>query len=420
MRNKNNRRNGFLEKTIFCLLILGPPRPRSLTALEADGKTFDPFYLIEIFVVAFGFFAIILNFLRKRNLFYEIWSFLKFSKAAMFYIAFLALAFLSSLYSYYPRLTLFYSIKSFVFFTLAAIIAIKNKDNIFFLPRLVVISSLFMSILQVFLYFYDDSLVGVYNYIFGYRLTGGWLGGYGIYFAIAGILFLFLTFAERKISFLNLFALLLSTYFLYLSKTRQNYIFFLIVLFALTFFYKFSIKKTAIVIFVIVFVEFAFNAYLLKILIRDEESFFNLSERLLLIETFYDHANLFTFFGNGYYAASKYWLDILGFAQLGIGSAHESVSAILLEVGILGFIFLSLSLIFLITSLFKTLSCKIKQIKTVLLLKIYLAIVFYLIISMIVNAHIIYANFLWINTLIGAEIAAYQLKRYRLENVSDK
>jgi len=74
-------------------------------------------------------------------------------------------------------------------------------------------------------------------------------------------------------------------------------------------------------------------------------------------------------------------------------------------------------LVFLYKSLFNTLSKIITQKKIIVLLKIYLSVLIFLSIYLIVNVNIIYANFLWIIVLIGAEIAAFYLKNNGIENV---
>jgi len=406
----------FFETIIFILLILGPPRPRTFSALEADGIKFDNYYLIEILSVLFALILIMINLVFRKKFCSIFKRFIFSSKAISLYFSFLLFALLSFSYSYFPTLTIFFSIKSLSFLSLGIILALKRINDIFFIPKLAIFASAIMFAIQALLFIYEPSIVGVYNYNFGYRLTGGWLGGYGIYFAVI-VLYLLYLLSIKKNKTVIFILLILALFFLYLSKTRQYYFLIIIAMGILILSSRQAFIKFVLIIFLILFFEHFTSNLFASTLIRDQESFINLSERLVLISVFYNSANFFTLFGGGYYAASKYWLELFGFAQIGIGAAHESISAIFIELGIIGALILSLCLVFLYKSLFNTLSKNITQKKIIVLLKIYLSVLIFLSISLILNVNIIYANFLWIIVLIGAEIAAFYLKNNGIENV---
>jgi len=108
----------FFETIIFILLILGPPRPRTLSALEADGIKFDNYYLIEILAVLFALILIMINLVFRKKFCSIFKRFIFSSKAISLYFSFLLFALLSFSYSYFPTLTIFFQSNLSLFFLL--------------------------------------------------------------------------------------------------------------------------------------------------------------------------------------------------------------------------------------------------------------------------------------------------------------
>lgn len=337
------------------IAISGPPRPRVRTAIEAYGGALDPSAMFElsIWIIIFLYVLyIILN--NSLNEFHKSLMPKQFLKgAAKIYFLYALLAVASTAFSVRPTYTFYFALKFFVTFVLAAYVAQKYRQDPWMLFKVVFVTYAILFGVQIVSYLYNSESVGVYLRNGQYRMTGGWLGGYGGYAAYCAFAS-FLIYLSRRLKnnqkLVLLFLFALSIYFVYLSRTRQTFIFLAVVLIPLFFltqkfrYTKFNLTYLLVVLLLAVYISGVFEKFSL-LFIRDFQSIETLSGRTPIIFSSFQHWKSFMPFGDGFEAGSRYWLIRLGFAQQGLGSAHDSISRVLVELGLFGIILLLFALL---------------------------------------------------------------------------
>jgi len=337
------------------LAISGPPRPRFRTAIEAYGGGMDASAIFELAVWVFIFLYalyIILNY--SLNEIHKTIVPNKYIKgAAKIYFLYALLAVASTAFSVLPAYTFYFAMKFFATFVLAAHIAQKHRQDPWVLFKVVFVTYAILFAIQIGNYFYDPTLVGVYRRNGEYRMTGGWLGGYGGYAAYSAFACFLIYLSGRlrdrqKLLLFLLFAV--SLYFVYLSKTRQAFIFMAVTLIPLFFltkkfkYTKFNLTYLVFLLLLVVYVLGIFDKFALAF-VRDYQSIETLSGRTPIIFSSLQHWRSYMPFGDGFEAGSRYWLIRLGFAQQGLGSAHDSISKVMVELGVFGIVLLTLTLL---------------------------------------------------------------------------
>jgi len=338
------------KKHLFPILLLalgitGPPRPRYRGAEAIFRTLIDPGTLFESFI-----WIIILLYAGHifiGKVIYKNTNSLVRGPVKL-YLLYSALALISAGYSVYPLYTLYSALKFIALFLIALHLADKFRADPWFLYKIVFLTSAVVLAVQVISYLIDPALVGVFTKG-GYRMTGGWLGGYGSYalYSAVGIFYLYQNKKSSKILSASLF--LVCLYFLYISRTRQSYFFFILI--SLTFILwsgRFRYSKYnfllygGILIAAIFILNVQYSAGLF--FVRDYGSLSTLSERTTLMESLLKVAKEHLPFGEGFGIGARYWLIQLKFAERGLGGAHEAISTIFLELGIPGFVLIVLVL----------------------------------------------------------------------------
>lgn len=356
--NSSSKINNRLSKLPLILLgiaISGPPRPRFRSAEEAFAGGIDTSSIFEITIWGILFLYVLHIVLKhslgdyKRTVVPNL--FLK--GASKTYFLYALLAAISAFYSVRPVYTFYFALKFLSVFVIAAYIAQKYRNDQWILVKVVFVTFAVLLVIKIANYIYEPTMVGVYFKNGMYRLTGGWLGGYGAYaaYSVIGIFLIYLSkplSGDKKLLLLVLF--LVALYFVYLSRTRQVYIFMAVTLVPLFFLTKkFRYTKFSAVYLVVLLLLVIYSLGILDkfalIFIRDFESIETFSGRTIILSSFFKHWQEYLPFGNGFEAGSRYWLIRLGFAQRGLGSAHDSISKVSVELGLPGIILLILTLI---------------------------------------------------------------------------
>jgi O-antigen ligase len=342
------------KKPLFGMLLLGialsgPPRPKVRSAEAVFAQAIDSNAIVDIafWIIVFLYIIyIILNGIMRgssRSLIPS--QFLKGPARTYFFYGVLAL--ISAIYSVFPLYTIYFALKLIAFIILAAYIALQCENDYWVLFRVLFVTYAILYVLQVIMYFIDPGLVGVETTRF-YRMTGGMLGGYGVYASIAciGLIILYLSKNPRggkRIFYILL--MLVSIYFIYISRTRQTYFAFVIACIFLIFLGgKLRYSKYNLVIFSIIITAIlalqGLSERIGLVFVREYESLSTFSGRLIIMEKFLSLAKEYYPFGQGYAAGTRYWLVKLEFFKWGFGAAHESVGTVALELGIPGAILL--------------------------------------------------------------------------------
>lgn len=338
------------KKHLFPIILLaigitGPPRPRYRSAGAIFSDIIDPGVLFEVSV-----WMIILLYaghLFIEKIIYKNQNSLVRGPVKL-YLIYSVLALISAGYSVYPLYTLYAALKFIALFLIALHLADKFRADPWFLYKIVFLTSAVVLAVQVISYLIEPTLVGVFTKG-GYRMTGGWLGGYGSYalYSLVGIFLLYQNNKIKRIASVGLF--LVCLYFLYLSRTRQSYFFFLLIFITFILWsgrFKYSkynfLLYGGILIASIFLLNVQYTAGLF--FVRDYGSLSTLSARTTLMAALLDIAKEYLPFGQGFGIGARYWLIQLKFAEMGLGGAHEAISTILLELGIPGVVMILLVL----------------------------------------------------------------------------
>ncbi|REL37540.1 O-antigen ligase domain-containing protein [Rhodohalobacter sp. SW132] len=359
----------YITLVFLVLCILGPPQlkvedrntnTRELASQLAFESSFNLDFSNILRMVVWGISGLIVlvYFSKNKKYYYDILT----SNPTKWYSIYGLFAIISSIYSPNTLYTLFFSFQILILILLVGLI---QKWMDWTKPLLLIF---YAFIIQLFLiiifYFIDPNLVGREEWNYGYRLVGGIFGDYGAAAVISGIYFItvclhgkeYLSDARLKIYWICYF---ITWIFLLLTFTRSSMIAAILVLFINIFIYKKFIHKA-------LFIYISFGVVIVSGVLGYFDNlilYFSRGQSIDVIMTLSARAGVFEFLFNrwlespivGYgYAAGSRWL-LAEFVRDGIplGSAHNAILKVLADLGIIGFIILSMSYIITIKSLFK-------------------------------------------------------------------
>jgi len=344
--------------TIFSLCVLGPPQLRSRSdgynteelanqLAFQSGFNFDAnnIFRLTIWVVA----AIIALYHLSKN--YKTYFKIINIRPIIWYYLFGLLALLSSIYSPSFSYTIYYSSQILILLILS--ISISRQRNVQTLITVLFAAFIIQWILIAIIYFIDPYLVGRADRNLGYRLVGGLFEDYGTSALISNIYFLtyIMYWKNNNIKYkLFCFLYLASWVFLLLSFTRSVIIVALIALFVNIFIHLKGKRK---ILFAFIFIAsiilfFALGLHLpiIDSLSRGQsiEQLKRLSERTLLFSFLFEQWLKSPLIGFGYGAGARWLLADIVRGGLPLGSAHNAFIKVIVELGIIGFIVIIISL----------------------------------------------------------------------------
>jgi len=273
---------------------------------------------------------------------------------AKWYFIYGLVAVISTIYSILPLYTLYFSLKIIIAMMLIGYWLMLHHNSFYAVQKLLKILFL-VFILQgmaiIVLYFINPGLVGVVAGKFGYRLTGGIFADYGASALLAGLFFLNRIFyGTRKHRNLHFILYFISWYFLLLSQTRSSIaiaILFLIIYVLLNdnLSTKFKWIWSFSIITVIIFWVGYFDP-IVDYITRKRIAFDTLSGRTIAFSFLFERWKESPWIGYGFAAgARRHLYDFVKMTTLGMGGAHDSLSKVLIDLGIIGLIPLTLAVI---------------------------------------------------------------------------
>jgi O-antigen ligase len=351
----------FMSRLLLILILLGPPLIREGRTAETVFTT-DPFAgLNSSYFFHFGTWALaglyVLFLLLTSRTFLR-WVIVMFRTSPLAsYVLFALLALVSATYSASPAYTAYFALKIWIALLLAVRVAqeayLKGTSPIKALLKVVGLAYGIGLTMLVFLFFTKPDLVGDIESV-GYRLTGGFLQDYGSFALVTGI-FLLSSLLFAKMSLLGrytlLFPLLLTYLFLVLSWTR-NTIFIGVISLGLMVFYRKTILGKAllgVLLFILlIIVGGIFGQQILVYLARGEtlHGLETLSARTPLFSFLMGYWSSSPLVGLGFQSGSRMAaVDYLKATGIALGAAHDALSKVLVDLGLLGAVVLGTTLV---------------------------------------------------------------------------
>ncbi len=344
----------FLPRLLLVLVLLGPPTLRegreAGTAFESPLANLDWTYVLHLGVWGFVGLYGIWRFLQTPGLLGRLFALLQRSPSR-WYLVFAFASLLSTVWSIFPLYTAFFSYK--IWATLFLVLSLAREAEIRGLsPSKFLLESVGLAYgigfgLLTMLFFLDPQLVTRPTPgIIGFRLTGGFLADYGAYalitFAFLGVRYLFRRRRTPVSDIGTLGTLLWALAALILAQTRSTLMSFVLVCLILVFFGTKGLRRAALVIGLItsglVSASLA-GDFILAYLLRgqDVEGLVTLSERTLIFSFLMDYWRESPVLGLGFQAGSRYVAaQFLEQTGLNMGSAHDVVSKVLVDLGLIG------------------------------------------------------------------------------------
>lgn len=345
---------------LYCLLILGPPRinfgyrgdsrERDLQgAIEgASLENVTGFSFNNVLSLGVWGIAGIVAFVIASNNWNKVVRFYK--EAPLFFLlAYGVVAVLSAAYSPSPAYTLFFASKFLIFSIISIYLCVSRT---WYFPLQLIGIAFFIRFVFVFvLYIYNPALVGAYSSFLGYRLTGGIISDYGASARITGLFCLafLLTykFYSKAIPKIIILLLCFCLFFLLLSQTRTAFFAFGFGCLSVLYFCYF--RRTgpiiALLVFLVIFsIIFGIDSHIKETVLRGQttEQFRAMSNRDLALNYVLDRWQDKPILGHGFAAGSReIMIDFMRDSGHAMGSAHDSISRVLADLGIVGAILLS-------------------------------------------------------------------------------
>lgn len=267
--------------------------------------------------------------------------------ALRFYLAFAFLALFSALYSQHPTYTIFFASRLLLALLAIALLtenvrgleAVRQVLNVFY----AVYVAQWLAI--VICYYVNPNLVGSYVPRVGYRLHAAIFNDFGVSAAIAGLYFLSKVLSQKRVSRWIFFFVLYSftLYFIYLCRTRSaaaSVIVFCCILVGLQ--KKWWFKYAAVVILAVglaIIVVGEVRTDIMAYLMRGQgiHQLLSLTGRRQAFDHLLDIWRESPVYGYGFAAGSRAFLMSFVYEYgMGIGAAHDALSKVLIELGVLG------------------------------------------------------------------------------------
>lgn len=344
---------------LIALIIWGPPSirftKRSLGATLQDPTNLDLTILIQITVWLGAGIIVLFMLFRQILLKKPLLPGITKQGPARWYFIYGLMAVISTIYSVFPLYTLYFSLKIVIAMMLVGYWLMLQQNSLQAVQKLLKIFYL-VFLLQgmaiIILYFISPGLVGVVAGRFGYRLTGGIFADYGGSALLAGLFFLNRIFyGTRKHRNLYFLLYLISWYFLLLSQTRSSIT--VAILFILIYVLlnddlnkKFKwIWSFSIITVIIIWIGY-FDP-IVDYITRKKIAFDTLSGRTIAFSFLVERWKESPWIGYGFAAGVRAHLyDFVKMTTMGMGGAHDSLSKVLIDLGVIGLIPLTLTLIF--------------------------------------------------------------------------
>ena len=202
-------------------------------------------------------------------------------------------------------------------------------------------------------YFTVPDLVGVISPAFGYRLHGGILADYGSSMLFTGLFFLTISLfnSNREKRYMAFLVYLISLFFLLMAKTRStNFVAMLFPIILVISHKSLNVRMRcafAISLLIITIFWMGYVGPALGFITRDFEGFSTLTGRTVAFSYLLEYWKESPLWGFGYAAGTRFNLmPFVWYRGLGIGTAHDAVSKVLVDLGLLGAVPLMLTFIF--------------------------------------------------------------------------
>lgn len=334
---------------LIMLIIWGPPSirftKRSLGATLQDPSNLDLTILIQITVWLSASLLVIFLFLRQILLRKTLIPPIIKEGPARWYFIYGLVAVISTVYSVFQLYTLYFSVRLVIAMMLIGYWIMLQRDYsqaVKQLLKMIYMVFIFQGAAIILLYFLKPDLVGVAAGKMGYRLTGGIFSDYGGSMLMTGLFLLNLIFyGNRKYRLLYFSLYVLSWYFLLLSKTRSAIaagLLFLIVYVLLNedlnkkFKWIWSFSIAAVIIFWVGYFD-----PIVDYITRKKIAFDTLSGRTIAFSYLYERWKESPFLGYGFGAGTRlHLLEFVRTTGMGMGDAHDSLSKVLIDLGIIG------------------------------------------------------------------------------------
>lgn len=348
------KRLGFsLPRLLLVLILLGPPtlregREASATfASPLDGL--DWTYILHLAVWVFAGVYVFSRLLRSPDLLLRLLRLvLRFPSSS--YICFVVVATLSAMWSVFPFYTLFYACKMWIAIFLILYVAHEAKIR-HLSPSEILLHTvgwaygLGLGLLTVFFFVNPDLVTRPTSGILGFRLTGGFLSDYGAYGLVTSAFIITMYWHRTRdplFKLVGVIAFVWALIALILAQTRSTLMAFVLFL---PVFFLFGVRgltkvmwATGLAILGFLGATLAGQA-ILAFLQRgqDLEGFFTLSGRTYLLSFLMDHWRDSPLLGWGFQAGSRYFaVQFMEQTGMNMGAAHDAISKILVDLGLLG------------------------------------------------------------------------------------
>ena len=344
-----------LTAFLLGLLFLGPPVisfDRTLEAALESPLALSPGYMFHIGTWVLG--GIVAGLLLIDRFGGRVLVPLLIRAPLGWYGLFILWALFSTIYSVVPIYTVFFGMKLLIILVLAIFVGSTRKDGVRGLLRVISIACAAGWAMVALLYPIQPELVGEVYLNTGYRLTGGIFSDYGSFAMLSGAFLLarILYDARRgpKLGLVALYAL--SWVFVGLSQTRSTMLGGLVIALILIWFHPVANKRRALLTLVLaastVFLAVGGLEVVAPIVLRgqDAEALTSLTGRNDAFSFLIDRWRDSPWWGFGYAAGARYHLvDYVNETGLNFGAAHDALSKVLIDLGLIGFIFLGSCLI---------------------------------------------------------------------------
>jgi len=358
-----------LSRLLLILILLGPPTLRegreAATAFESPLVGLDWTYILHLGVWGFAGLYAISRFLLKPLLFANLLFHLTQRSPSRWYLFFAIICLLSAAWSIFPLYTVFFAYKIwvtiFLVLSLAQEAKVRGLSSVEVLLQSVVLAYSLGLILLSLLFLISPELVTQPTPgVIGFRLTGGFLADYGAY-ALITLAFLGTRYLFRKrnimTSILITLALLWALVAIILAQTRSTLMAFFLMCLVVILFGTRGLRR------VVWFTGFAISGFLalalagemiLAFLLRgqDLEGVQTLSGRTLIFSFLIEYWKESPLLGWGFQAGSRYAaVQFLEQTGMNMGAAHDVISKVLVDLGLVGAFVLLSALISLLSSL---------------------------------------------------------------------
>lgn len=407
-------------------MIWGPPRlrltSRPLETALANPADLDAAALFQVLVWALGavLIAVILGgrLLTGRRVFPALVG----NTSLRYYMLYFAVALASAAYSVSPLYTVFSAAKIFVSIMAVALLTDRGSlsDRRPLILRLFFLVNAAQWIVDGILYFAAPELVGTNIPLIGFRLNGGIFGDYGEAAACAGLYFLSeaMFYSQRMSQVIHWALYGLTWVFVAASRTRSTIVATAVMFLAVILLYRrITTRLIAVLGIFLVLAVFVVGGGvdpLVEFAMRGQKmsSLVTLTGRSQAFDFLYEQWKQAPWLGYGYGAGSRFLLvRFVKETGLGIGSAHDALSRVFCDLGIVGTLVLACAVAATAIEMFRLMKVTRSSPRAHALALQLIALASFAFLKCIVSSGIAEAPFLVLITAVGAAIARWQARR---------